>query len=228
MGYIYFAPEYPYVSLMKTSHRWDTMCFSGEIYTNYTLPFSQEDLIVGGVLGELILPNGTIDQLTEATTELQEFISSIKGVRAQFVPTQYPSLYARYLVNKNIAPIGANSAIGNRLLDGKALTDTTTLRAAMEKATPAGTVANLNFIAGPGLWAAKPAGGSDSVTPAWREAYVQYVVSVTWPFQNDTAKQVQTDLLTDVYMEALRELAPDTGSYLNEVSPLKQWLPCPG
>ena len=28
----------------------------------------------------------------------------------------------------------------------------------------------------------------------------------------------QTHLLTDVYMEALRELAPATGSYLNEVS----------
>jgi hypothetical protein len=39
-----------------------------------------------------------------------------------------------------------------------------------------------------------------------------------WPFKNETAKDVQTHLLTDVYMEALRELAPDTGSYLNEVS----------
>lgn len=40
---------------------------------------------------------------------------------------------------------------------------------------------------------------------------------MTWPFLNDTAKQIQTNVLTNVYMEALRELAPDTGSYLNEV-----------
>jgi hypothetical protein len=43
-------------------------------------------------------------------------------------------------------------------------------------------------------------------------------IPANWPFKNDTAKEIQTHLLTDVYMEALRELAPDTGSYLNEVS----------
>jgi hypothetical protein len=54
------------------------------------------------------------------------------------------------------------------------------------------------------------------------------VVPVLWPFRNETAKQMQTQLLTDVYMEAMRELAPDTGSYLNEAShcSLDTVVPC--
>jgi hypothetical protein len=43
-------------------------------------------------------------------------------------------------------------------------------------------------------------------------------IPAIWPYRNGTAKDIQTHLLTDVYMEALRELAPNTGSYLNEVS----------
>ena len=90
------------------------------------------------------------------------------------IPTQYSSLYAWYEANKNVAPVGANNALGSRLLNHQALSNITALRAAMNKATPPGTIANLNLVAGPGLWAAKPAGGSDSVTPAWRDAYVEY------------------------------------------------------
>jgi hypothetical protein len=145
MGYSYISPAYPY-----------------------------NGSIIGGYLGTLILPNGTVAELQQATTFLQEHFASTPGVQAMFVPIQYPNLYAWYLVNKNVAPIGNNLADGNRLLDGKALSNTTALRATMEKATPPGHIANLNLVAGPGLWAAKPAGGSDSVTPAWRKAYIEY------------------------------------------------------
>lgn len=50
-------------------------------------------------------------------------------------------------------------------------------------------------------------------------------VPVSWPFLNDTTKDIQTNLLTNVYMEALRELAPDTGSYVNEVRSAKTGPP---
>lgn len=70
--------------------------------------------------------------------------------------------------------IGGNNAVGNRLLDKKALSNITALERAMKAATPSGTLANLNLVAGPGLWTAKPAGGSDAVTPAWRKTYVEY------------------------------------------------------
>jgi len=43
------------------------------------------------------------------------------------------------------------------------------------------------------------------------------VLGVQWqPFDNAGKKQ-QTDLLNNVYTEALRKLAPDMGAYVNEV-----------
>lgn len=145
MSYTYIAPDYPYNGSR-----------------------------VGGILGTLVMPNGTMKELLEAVGPLQKRIAGIPDVTPQFSPIEYPSLYAWYQNTKNTAPIGDNSAVGNRLLDNKALSNVTALRAAIQKATPSGTLANLNVVAGPGLWAAKPAGGSDSVTPAWRKAYVEY------------------------------------------------------
>ena len=119
-------------------------------------------------------PNGTLQQLGEVTHFLQEYIGSIPEVKLSVFPTQYASVYEFFEATKNTAPVGFNNAVGNRLLDSKALANVTALRAAINKATPPGTVANLNLVAGPGLWAAKPAGGSVSVTPSWRSAYVEY------------------------------------------------------
>jgi hypothetical protein len=119
-------------------------------------------------------PNGTLQELGKATYFLEEYIKSISEVQLTVVPTQYASVYEFYEATKNTAPVGFNNAVGNRLLDGKALANVTALREAINKATPPGTLANLNLVAGPGLWAAKPAGGSVSVTPSWRSAYIEY------------------------------------------------------
>lgn len=59
----------------------------------------------------------------------------------------------------------------------KALSNITALRNAISRSTPPLSAANLNLVSGPGLWAAKPAGGSDSVTPAWRSTYIEYGLS---------------------------------------------------
>lgn len=79
---------------------------------------------------------------------------------------QYPNIYFWYNVYKNIASIGANSALGNRLLDAEAFGNKTALRKAIKASTPMGTAATLNLVAGPGLWDAQPAGGSSAVSPA--------------------------------------------------------------
>lgn len=145
MGYCYVAPQFPY-----------------------------NGSVVGGYTGVLSLPNGTLAELEKATAPLQDYIGSIPGVQMSIFPTQYHSVFAYYEAIKNVAPVGNNIAVGNRLLDKEALANITALRIAMKKGTPAGSIGNLNLIAGPGLWAAKPAGGSDSVTPAWRKTYVEY------------------------------------------------------
>ena len=153
----------------------------GYSYLSAAYPYNGS--VVGGLIGALSQPNGTVAEMEKATRFLQEQLVIIPGVQSSFTSVQYPSLYAWYVANKNVAPIGKNNAVGNRLLDADALSNVTALRAAMKKATPVGTLANLNLVAGPGLWKAKPAGGTDSVTPAWRSAYVEYgeaVVCILW------------------------------------------------
>ncbi|KAK3687030.1 hypothetical protein LTR37_019239 [Vermiconidia calcicola] len=118
MGYSYVAPAYPY---------------------NGTL--------VGGYIGGLPIPNGTVERLKEAVAFLEDYITTIPDVRTLFVPVQYLGLYAWYLVDKNVGPIGKSNAIGNRLLDRKALSNFTALRAAMKKATPSGSISNLTLVA---------------------------------------------------------------------------------
>lgn len=44
------------------------------------------------------------------------------------------------------------------------------------------------------------------------------MVGVQWQPFDKAGEKEQTDLLNDVYIEALRQLAPDTGAYVNEVS----------
>lgn len=150
----------------------------GVVGYSYISPdFPYNGSVVGGFLSGFLLPNGTVGELQDATAFLGDRIAALPGVLASYSPVQYPSLYTWYQANKNVAPIGGNSAVGNRLLDAKSLSNVTALRAAMQKATPSGTLANLNLVSGPGLRDALPAGGSDSVTPAWRDAYVEYGTS---------------------------------------------------
>ena len=46
------------------------------------------------------------------------------------------------------------------------------------------------------------------------------VVGVRWNPFDAVGKATQENLLTNTYVEALRQLAPDMGAYINEVWPL--------
>lgn len=120
-----------------------------------------------------------MEELRNATAFLKDSLSALPGVFADFdyAPEQLSSVLALYNEVRNTAPVGTNAAVGNRLLDARALSNLTALRAAMQKATPSGTVANLNLISGPGLRNARPAGGDASINPAWRDAYIEYGTS---------------------------------------------------
>ena len=43
------------------------------------------------------------------------------------------------------------------------------------------------------------------------------VVPVFWPPYNDQLEALMADKLTNSYVASLREMAPDTGCYVNEV-----------
>ena len=144
----------------------------GYSYLSSAYPYNGS--VVSGYVGQFLMPNATSADLLKATSFLREYVSSITGVIAVFAPAQYPSLYAWYKIDKNTNPVGNNEAIASRLLDAKALSDVKALRAAMETSLPAGGLVNVNLVSGPGLWHAKPPGGSDSVNPGWRKSYLEY------------------------------------------------------
>lgn len=128
----------------------------------------------GGMQGQFLLPNGTVEELESGLAYMSKYISSIPGIQGTFKAKQFSSLYARYEVYKNQDPCNINEAIGSRLLDAKALSDPAALKKAMEVTIPKGLAANVNLVSGPGGWKAKPAGGSNALNPGWRNSYLEY------------------------------------------------------
>ena len=90
--------------------------------------------------------------------------------------TAYSRFYDWWGVNQAAVDQGTGTdiVVASRLLDGHALSDVSALSSTVGAAVPPGNLANLNLVGGKGVWEALPAGGSDSVSPAWRTAYVEW------------------------------------------------------
>jgi hypothetical protein len=90
----------------------------------------------------------------------------------------WPSYYDWWKATITDIGVGLDYLVGNRLLDGEALSKPQdTLIQTLKDATPPGALININAIAGPGVWNAKPRGGNDSINLAWRKAYVEFGTS---------------------------------------------------
>ena len=134
----------------------------------------------------------------------------------------YASYYKKF--SGIVTPVGTTAAVGSRMLDRKALlgnnatlaTAVTALAGIPQQATSN----NLILMGGNGsqIWADKKDPNS-GVNPAWRQMYVHNVVARGWlPGSNDSTIQNVYDDITNVKVEALKTLAPNTGAYMNEVS----------
>ncbi|KAJ5085929.1 hypothetical protein N7532_010700 [Penicillium argentinense] len=56
----------------------------------------------------------------------------------------------------------------------------------------------------------------NSVNPAWRSAIAHVLMSTPWEFNEPKKMQKSRDLMTNILVPALSNLAPDSGAYLNE------------
>jgi hypothetical protein len=126
--------------------------------------------------------------------------------------------------------VAADMVMGSRILDAKAL-KSPSFKELMQIAVGPGVGLQLYLVSGPGVHS-KPA-DYNALHPAWRTGYVHTskatrldplnlsnfvtVTSAGWLPFNDTVKAYIVDQMTNNATAALRELAPDTGSYLNEV-----------
>ena len=117
-------------------------------------------------------------------------------------------------------PVGGPAALGSRLFDKPALTsDFGALKDMIS--TIAGTAEeytsnNFEIVSGGQVFkdAADPYSG---VLPAWRKSYLSNIVARGWaPGSNDSVKQAVHQDITHNKVQAMKDLAPDTGCYMNE------------
>lgn len=174
-------------------------------------------------------------QTTAIMQPLADYFNSSYGsdIRSQITDVkEYTSYYDWFLAQQSEAttPLGINLALASRILDEKALNHPN-FTALMKKAAAAGVA--FNGVAGPGTHAYPS--DFNAVTPAWRTGYVHtsvfiksvnlreipangyLVVGTVWPPFDEAAEAAAIETLTYNTSAALRELAPDMGSYLNEV-----------
>jgi FAD binding domain/Berberine and berberine like len=160
-------------------------------------------------------------QLLEMATLIANYINSTWpnefGVFGSV--NTFPSFYAYWSVNTNTgSPVGVDIVAGSRLLDKKAI-DNPDLASYIQRATSPGGQFTEYMLGGPSV-RGRPL-SLNSVCPAWRTAYSHSVVGGGWfPFDKEMERQQLS--LIDGYLEALTELAPDMGAYVNEADPFQK------
>lgn len=133
--------------------------------------------------------------------------------------TNFPSFYAYWSKNTDTgSPVGVDIVVGSRLLDKKAI-DNPNLASYIKRAVGLGGSLTEYMMGGPGVHS-KPL-SLNAVCPAWRTAYSHSVVGGGW-FPFDTAMEKQQLNQLNSYVEALTELAPDMGAYINEADPFQK------
>ncbi|KAF2687487.1 FAD-binding domain-containing protein [Lentithecium fluviatile CBS 122367] len=136
----------------------------------------------------------------------------------------YPSFFATWNATVRFEPVASvGAALGSRLLPSESLTaNTTQLARVLQDIT---TPAEEHTI--PPMLQAFPVANNNaamteetSITPAWRDAVLHFIVIDYFP-DSDTYAEAKPalDRMTYERIAALKALAPDTGAYLNEADP---------
>ncbi|KAL8778665.1 MAG: hypothetical protein Q9213_007313 [Squamulea squamosa] len=133
--------------------------------------------------------------------------------------SSFPTYAAYYTALSGIAsPIGLSAALGSRLLDRKALTSPQ-LGETLQKVVGEPeeyTSVNIVFVGG-GQVARDGADPYSGVNPAWRTSYIHNIVARGWaPGADEATRNAIYSDITDVKVQAMKDLAPDTGAYMNE------------
>ena len=141
-----------------------------------------------------------------------------------YITTSYISFpsYAAYYdkLSGIVTPVGQSAALGSRLLDKPALTgNIAKLKATLQTiaGTPEQATSNNIVFVGGGQVFADADDSYSGVNPAWRQTYVHNIVARGWApgSSNATIDAVYNDI-THNKIQAMKDLAPNTGSYMNE------------
>ncbi|KAJ0267575.1 hypothetical protein Brms1b_013703 [Colletotrichum noveboracense] len=195
-------------------------CTSSRVLMDNPFPVQSLPAQIAGMMGVALLQ----DQVDpEAMQELWQPINATIAARwpeALFVlqTEQLASWFDWFDKYRDARPVGYHLIFASRLLDEAALTeDVDALATAVGTVTEKVGRLTAFLVAGKGVHEAVPRGRGNAVHPAWRRAYIHAMATAQFPAMNATAKREAIELV-DEAAEGLRELAPDMGSYINEVS----------
>lgn len=149
----------------------------GYVLTGGSYPISSTSF-AALYLGFFFAPNKTLSELEAALTPLLDHVNTTwPGQFNIFFNTySYPDFFSWWSTAfSSDVGVGADGLVANRLLDANALSaPQETWIQTLKEITPPQSFVDINLIAGPGVWHAVPSGGSDSIHPGWRKAYVEF------------------------------------------------------
>ncbi|KAL2017376.1 hypothetical protein VTK56DRAFT_2256 [Thermocarpiscus australiensis] len=168
-----------------------------------------------------VLPDSTPEALHPLFDSILAHVNATwPGYQLLFSPKAFPSFYAWYQENYDQSPAGLDTYVGSRLLDAAALTGNLTRSADAFARFANGSLGTAYLVSGKGVHEARPRGGGNAVVPAWRKAYVHATCPELFPPVDPAAEAAARKRLT-ARVAALRELAPDSGAYVNEANPFE-------
>lgn len=213
-------------------------------YTVVTQVEGEKNSSIGGqITGNWFGLNMTSAQLHSVLDPFHNELTSGMWKDPVYVGTneEYLPDFTAYRVSKGPTgeKAGFSGRLGSRLLGNSSLLgDREALRAALKKTTPAPWTF-LGHLVAPAPNTQHPMGmipgGGNAILPAWRNAYthigrsgISFLSNVTnffaalprmWDPTNHTQMLNRTNEMRDVEVQALRELEPNSGCYMNEADP---------
>ncbi|KAL8955827.1 MAG: hypothetical protein Q9193_006456, partial [Seirophora villosa] len=188
---------------------------------NYTLSEDVEANFTTGFTHTLSIFNQTPEAAESVFAPVLRQLAPYDG-RRLFINITYSSFptYAAYYdaLSGIESPIGSPVALGSRLLDRKALTSPELNRTLEVLAGSAEQYTSVNLVlVGGGQVACDGADRYSGVNPAWRTAYIHNIVARGWaPGADAATRKAVHDDITNVKVQAMKDLAPGTGAYMNE------------
>lgn len=172
-------------------------------------PFPIEGLPsqIAGIMGVSLLQDTDRQAMDKLWRPINETISQ-RWPDATFIhaPEEFPSWLAWFDKYRDTRDVGGNTIFASRLLDKKALTgDLDALAEAIKTVTDKVTRLTTFLVSGKGVHEAVPRGGSNSVLPAWRKAYVHASKRDRHP---DRTQCPETDRLKSQLPASLRSTPP--------------------
>lgn len=180
---------------------------------NYSTGFIHTIAIFGKTAAEA-------EELFASTAaQLQDYNGTSLYMTTRYL--SFPTYVAYYDALSGVnPPVGQTAAIGSRFLDRDALTgDVTALKGMLQTiaGTPEQATSNNIVFVGGGQVFADASDPYSGVNPAWRRTYVHNIVARGWASgsSNATINAVYDDI-TYNKTQAMKDLAPSTGCYMNE------------